>query len=347
MKKILNITIQHLSALLLIAGLAFAFAACSDDEDQSNAPVVEKVSSTYDAVSFKWTAVNGASEYAYRLVCYNDGKEVEKGSTTDTSASFSGLAATKTYYLYVSAKVGGIQTEEGRGEAATGFKLAEPTASMKVRQTDSQVNKVWLSWSATAAQKYTYSLDGAPEVTTDQAGLTLPDDFAVTEHTLAIRSITSDPLFQNSDVKTYTFTPSGSKKVGFLYSKVLNVMAQQIEIEYWRIVDDSKFEDLNKYRVDTRTPILGKMFSSYPEFEKDDKTYTLIPLGVAEVKDQNNKVIGYDFGTINEMPVMVTAISVDNGFGMLSITYTYDADRKKSDTIKVPLAAKPKAKDEL
>lgn len=347
MKKILNFTIQHLSALLLVAGIAFAFTACSDEDDQSNAPVVEKISSTYDAASFKWTVVNGATEYAYRLVCHNDGKEVKNGTTTDTSIDFTGLTPTKTYYLYISAKVGSVQTEEGRAAAATGFKLSQPSASMKVRMTEARKVKTWLSWSTIAAEKYAYSLDGTAEVVTDKASLDLPDNFAVAEHKIAVRAITSDPLFQNSDVKIYTFTPSGNKSTGFLNSKILNIMGQQIDIEYWRIVDDIKFEDLNKYRVDTRTPILGKVFSSYPEFKKDDKTYTLIPLGVTEVKDKDNKVIGYDFGTINGLSIMVTAITVDSGFGTLSITYTYDVDRKKSDTIKVPLSAKPKAKDEL
>lgn len=121
------------------------------------------------------------------------------------------------------------------------------------------------------------------------------------------------------------------------------------EIEYCRFVDGTKFEDINKYRVDSKEPILGKVFSSYPEFKKDDKTYTLIPLGmgITEVKDKDNKVMGYDFGTFKEKPIMVTSITVDNGFGAMSITYTYDVDRKKSDTIKIPLSVKEKAKNEL
>lgn len=346
MKKILNFTIHHLSVLLLIAGFAFVFSACSEEDDKSNAPIVEKVSSTYDAISFKWTAVNGAADYSYRLVCYNDGKEVKNGTTPNTSIEFDGLTPTKTFYLYVSAKVNGIQTEEGRGEAATGFKLSQPSASMKVRKTDSQINKVWLSWSANAAEKYTYSLDGAPEVTTEKAGLDLPDNFDVTEHKIVLRAITTNPLFQNSDTKTYTFTPSGSIKIGFLYSKILNIIGDRVEIEYWRIVDNSKFEDLNKYKVEVKSPIFGKTFSSSIEFKKDDKTYTLIPSGIPEVI-KDGKVIGYDFGTISEMPVMVTAMTIDSGFGTLSITYTYEADRKKTDTIKIPLTAKPKVANEL
>ena len=351
MKKILNFTIQHLSVLLLIAGIAFAFTSCSDDDSQSNAPVVEKVSSTYDAVSFKWTAVNGATEYTYRLVCDNDGKEVKNGTTADTSIDFAGLTPVKTYYLYISAKVGGMQTEEGRAAAATGYKLSQPSASMKVRMTDETVvkRKTWLSWSTTAAEKYAYSLNGAAEVVTDKAGLDLPDNFAVEAHTIVIRAITADPLFQGSDVKTYTFTPSGSKKTGFLSSKVLDLKQGKVEIEYCRFVDGTKFGDINKYRVDSKEPIFGKAFSSYPEFKKDDKTYTLIPLGmgITEVKDKDNKVMGYDFGTFKDKPIMVTSITVDNGFGAMSIKYTYDVDRKKSETIKIPLSVKEKAKDEL
>lgn len=349
MKKILNFTIQHLSVLLLIAGIAFAFTACNDDDSQSNAPVVEKVSSTYDAASFKWTAVSGATEYTYRLICDNDGEEVKSGTTADTSIDFAGLTPVKTYYLYISAKVGGIQTEEGRAAAATGFKLSQPSASMKVRMTNETVGKMktWLSWSTTAAEKYAYRLDGAAEVVTDKAGLELPDNFAVAAHTIIVRAITADPLFQGSDVKTYTFTPSGDKKIGFLSSKVLDLQREPVEIEYWRFVDGTKFEDVDKYRVDSKEPIFGKVFSSYPEFKKDDKTYTLIPSGIAEVKDKDNKVIGYDFGTFKEKPIMVTSITVDNGFGAMSIVYTYDVDRKKSETVKIPLSVKEKAKDEL
>lgn len=362
MKKIFNFKIQHLLAtLLLIAGTAVTFSACSDDDDNSNAPAVKKTSSTFNTIGFEWSAVSGATEYKYRLVQSadgedhaNNGKEVASGTTTDTKINFTGLTATKTYDLYVSAIVGGAPTAEGHAAAATGFQLAQPSASMKVRMTEGKdgairMRKTTLSWSATSAEKYGYSIDGGTEVITTETSVKLPDNFSIGTHKLAIRSISSDPLFNNSTAKEYTFNPSGSVYNGNFGSKALGITADAVTIEAWRIVDDVKFEDILQYRMDfTEAGILKQVFTCYPSFGKDDKTYTLKPLGVgiSEVKE-GDKVIGYDFGTIDGKPILVTSMTIDNGFGTLSVTFAYSADRKLTETVKVPLTAKKKATNEL
>lgn len=351
MRKIFNFKIQHLLATtLLMTGLSLAFSACSEDDNSSNAPAVKKTASTFNSASFEWAAVNGASEYNYRLVCDNDKKEVTKATTSDTKVTFNNLASTKTYYLYVAAIVGGTPTEEGRAAAATGFQIVQPSASIKIRMTEGKgvvrKLKTTLSWSATAAEKFGYSIDGGNEVITEKTTLELPDNFSVTEHTLAIRSISSNSLFNNSATKIYTFTPTGSMYNGNLGSKTLGIEADPITLQSWRLVDDTKFEDLLKYRMDFAN-VLKQTFSCYPEFKKDDKSYTLIPLGsgITVVKDNKDKVIGYDFGTIDGKPICVTSMSIDSGFTTVTITYAYDADMKQKETIKIPITAKKKNAD--
>lgn len=346
MKKIFNSKIQHLLAtVLLMAGVALSFSACSDEENSGNAPAVRKTASTFNSASFEWAAVNGASEYSYRLVCDNDKKEVAKATTSATQMTFTDLTPTKTYYLYVAAIIGGTQTEEGRAAAATGFQLAQPATSMSVKLDKDGVQKTTLSWSSTSAEKFAYILDGAEEVTTDKTSLTLPDDLTVTEHKLTIRAISSNPLFNNSTGKTYTFTPTGSIYNGIFASATLNQKDIPVTVEAWRFMNaDGK--DADKYKVEVDN-LLNKTFTYTSTLVKDATSYVLIPSGsgITEVKDDKDKVIGYDFGTINGKPICVTSITVDKGFGTLTVTYTYDADKKQKETIKVPIIAKKKNTD--
>lgn len=348
MKKIFNLKIQHLLAtLLLMTGVALTFSSCNDDDETSNAPAVKKTASTFNSISFEWAAVNGASEYSYRLVCDNDNKEIVKATTSATQMTFTDLAATKTYYLYVAAIIGGTPTEEGRAAAATGFQIDQPAVSMKVRLDENGVQKTSLSWSATSAEKFGYILDGNEEIITEDRSLALPDDLTITEHTLSIRSISSDPLFNSSTAKTVKFTPTGSIYTGNFGSATLNITDEPLTVEAWRFID-AESKDMDKYKVKVDN-LLGKTFTYVSKLAEKATSYVLIPSGsgITEVKDKEGKVTGYDFGTINGKPVCVTSITVDKGFGTLIVTYTYDADKKKKETIKTPISAKKKDKNEL
>lgn len=350
MKKNINFKIRHLlAAMLLMTGVSFAFTACSDDDNASNAPAVKKTASTFNSISFEWAAVNGASEYNYRLVCDNDGKEITKATTSATQMTFSDLTPAKTYYLYVAAIIGGTPTQEGRAAAATGFQVVQPTASMKVRLDKDGMLATTLSWSATSAEKFGYILDGSQEVITDKTSLILPNDLSVTEHTISIRSISSDPLFNSSVAKTFTFTPTGSIYNGNFGSATLNITDSPLTLEAWRYMN-AEGKDADKYKVKADN-LLGKTFTDVSTLVKDASSYVLIPSGsgITEVKDKDAKVIGYDFGTINGKPICVTSITVDKGFGTLTVTYAYDAEMKQKETIKVPITAKKKnaSKNEL
>ncbi|WP_455593025.1 fibronectin type III domain-containing protein [Bacteroides sp.] len=351
MKKNINFKIRHLlTAMLLMTGVAFAFTACSDDDNASNAPAVKKTTSTFNSISFEWATVNGASEYSYRLICDNDGKEIAKASTSATQMTFTDLTPAKTYYLYVAAIIGGTPTEEGRAAAATGFQIAQPATSMKVRLNKDGILETTLSWSATGAEKFGYILDGSgEEVITDKTSLTLPNDLSVTEHTLSIRSISSDALFNNSTAKTYTFTPTGSIYNGNFGSATLNITDSPVTVEAWRYLN-AEGKDADKYKVKVDN-LLGKTFTYVSTLVKDASSYVLVPSGdgITEMKDKDGKVIGYDFGTINAKPISVTSITVDKSFGTLTVTYAYDAEMKQKETIKVPITAKKKdaSKNEL
>lgn len=344
MKKNISFKIRTLLATgLLMTGVALTFSACSDDENTSNAPAVKKTASTFNTASFEWAAVNSASEYSYRLVENGADKDVVKATTTDTKATFSNLTPNKTYYLYVAAIVGGAPTEEGRAAAATGFQIAQPGASMTVKLDKDGVLKTTLSWSAAGAEKFVYSMDGAPEVTTEKGSLSLPDNFAVAEHKLTIRAISSNALFNNSTSKTYTFTPTGSIYNGIFVSPALSEKDVKVTVEAWRYLKaDGKDDD--KYKVAVSN-LLNKSFTYTSTLVKDATSYVLKPsgAGITEVKD-GDKVVGYDFGTVAGKPVFVTSITVDKAFGTLTIAYTYDADKKQKETIKVPLTAKAKNK---
>lgn len=350
MKKNINLKIRYLLAtMLLMTGVALTLTACSDDDNANNAPAVKKTASTFNSASFEWAAVNGASEYNYRLVCDNDNKEIAKASTSATQMTFTDLASTKTYYLYVAAIIGGTPTAEGRAAAATGFQIAQPTASMKVRLNKDGMLETTLSWSATSAEKFGYILDGTDEVITDKTNLILPSDLSVAEHTLSIRSISSDVLFNNSAAKIFTFTPTGSIYNGNFGSATLNITDSPVTVEAWRYLN-AEGKDADKYKVKVDN-LLGKTFTYVSTLVKDATSYVLIPSGsgITEVKDKDDKVIGYDFGTINGKPICVTSITVDKSFGALIVTYTYEADKKQKETIKVPITVKKKntGKNEL
>lgn len=153
---------------IIIFSLLIALAACSSDDDATDSrsplaqPTAESVTVTPTAttLSFAWQAVEGASQYGYRL--YNpDGDVVDGGGvTTGKEATFSKLLSNTTYTFELSPFSQVIGGEYSNGTPltleATTDTLGVPVLSYTVSKQD-----VVVSWDEVSeAVKYYVTLTG-------------------------------------------------------------------------------------------------------------------------------------------------------------------------------------------
>lgn len=196
-------------ALAAVAGLV----SCSSDDDVAKtplaAPTIDAGATTVSSLAFTWSAVDGATQYAYEL--YNTaGSVVLGGVTSTTSVLATGLADNTTYTLKVwafAAVKGDKGTSPTAEITATTDKIVplanpDPTA-------DGGTGSITITWPKVEhAVKYKYSY-----LTTD--GVTVTDStttnsvtlrgLATGDYTFYVTAVSGEEAYSDSQPMAVTF----------------------------------------------------------------------------------------------------------------------------------------------
>ena len=219
--------------LLVLAAITMGLTSCSDD-DVVKSPLdmtsITEGAKTVSSLSFSWTSVTGATQYAYELTDSN-GQVVIGGITNTTSLLATGLKVNTTYTLNVwsYADIAGDKSTSPIAtlQATTNdvVQLADPQATWE--QTSAGIV---LTWPAVEHADYYYIwyYDGNSELpinlTTSSNSVTLPN-LTLGDHSVVIQAISDDENYSNSI--TFEFTVTRSKieawrTDGEYYSEVID-----------------------------------------------------------------------------------------------------------------------------
>ena len=225
------------SLILWMVAMCTMFSACSDSSVEKTplqAPVISEGGKTVSSLSFSWSPVEGASQYAYEL--YDaQGSVVDgcAGITNTTSLLATGLQHNATYTL----KVWAYSPVDGNKTTSPIATLTAttnaPTQLNTLSNTEVNAGKrgVTVTWPAVEnadTYKYSYTNTDGSVVTgsTDTNSLTL-NGLETGDYTLTIVASSNDENYSDSDPFSTTFSFVKAKEVswtvtGQYYSAALN-----------------------------------------------------------------------------------------------------------------------------
>lgn len=273
--------IYRLFLLMAIAGIGFS--SCSDDSVEKTpleAPVISQQDKSVSMLSFSWTAVEGASQYAYELYDANDNLVSGcAGVTTATSVIATGLEYNSTYTLKVWAfsPVDGKTTTSPIASLAATTNAQQPLGTpsgVEQTATSSAVTITWPEVENATSYKYTLSssLDGfepqSDEVTENSVTFS---NLAVGDYTLTLVAKSSDENYSDSEPCSYSFS------------------VEHVRQELWRVtgtyhsagLDKDFTADMVAYDDGTYSIINPIGVDGYSiDFTVDPTTNILVPQGV-------------------------------------------------------------------
>ncbi len=180
MNRIFTIARKAAAVLALAALGAVALSSCKPEKKdpvQLTAPQPSLSASTINSLTFTWAQVANAAQYTYELL-YSDGSQAGNGSTSGTTAEFTGLQNNTAYtFKVVACPATGsedyLASAAGQcvGTTAAITPLAKPVVKVEVGD-----ESVTFSWNAVEnADSYVYSFlaDGGAAGSTSETTLTL------------------------------------------------------------------------------------------------------------------------------------------------------------------------------
>lgn len=200
----------------MAAALTLGITSCSDDDivkSPLDATSITEGAKTVSTLSFNWSPVTGATQYAYELTDPN-GQVVLGGITNTTSLLATGLKVNTTYTLNVwsYADIAGDKSTSPIAtlQATTNdvVQLAEPQATWE--QTSAGIV---LTWPAVEHADYYEVLYGTAEtdnliyVSTTTNSVTLTG-LSLGDHDVRIRAVSEDENYSNSIVCQFVVTRS-------------------------------------------------------------------------------------------------------------------------------------------
>lgn len=213
------------SLILLVVAVCTMFCACSDDTVEKTplqSPVISEGSKTVSSLSFSWSPVEGASQYAYEL--YNGNNELVDsvaGMTTTTNLLVTGLEHNSTYTL----KVWAYSPVDGNKTTSPIATLTAttnaPTQLNTLDNTEVNAGKrgVTVTWPAVEnadTYKYSYATSDGSVVTgsTNTNSVTL-NGLATGDYTLTIIASSNDENYSDSEPFSTTFSFVKAKEVSW------------------------------------------------------------------------------------------------------------------------------------
>lgn len=192
-------------------GLAVSLASCSSDDivkTPLSTPTISQNTTTVSSLSFSWTAVAGATQYAYELYDAN-GKVVLGDVTNTTSVIATGLTPNTTYTLKVWA-YGALYGDKGTSPIAeiTATTNAQIPLDAPVPVATSANGGVTITWPAVehaTAYEYSYEVDGETITGTTSTNSVTLTGLAIGEYTIKITATSSDETYSNSETISLTF----------------------------------------------------------------------------------------------------------------------------------------------
>ncbi len=217
-------------ALAIIA--CMSFVSCSSDDvvkTPLDTPSITQGETRVSSLAFSWTAVSGATQYAYEL--YDANENLVLGDVTSTTSVIAtGLTPNTAYTLKVWAFA-----------AVTGDRSTSPIATITastnavtqlatpVPESSSANGGVTISWPAVEhATSYLYSYEDGEGNTmtgeTETNSITLTN-LAIGTYTISITATSTDEDYSNSATATITFERTKAerwRKIGTYFSAALN-----------------------------------------------------------------------------------------------------------------------------
>lgn len=200
--------------LLLLAVTALGLSSCSDNDGVSagkrplEQPVVASTQATVSSLTFTWSAIDGATQYAYELLDA-DSTRIGGGVSAKTTCSFTGLEDNTNYIFKVWA-YGAVQGD--RNPSSTLTMTAKTNAIVPLDSPDPSAETgngtVTLSWAAVenaTSYYYSYEKDGATySSTTTDTTVTLRN-LSTGDYTVTIYAMSDDEAYSESEPVTVSF----------------------------------------------------------------------------------------------------------------------------------------------
>ncbi|MDO4826055.1 MAG: fibronectin type III domain-containing protein [Bacteroidia bacterium] len=175
--------IRRMAGLIVLAALGTAvLSSCKEDDPVPtplDAPQARLVAATVSSLTFTWDKVTDAVQYGYQLVG-PDGSDLDGGTTTATSAVFTGLKDNTTYMVRIYAfaavaepSLGTSAAFEVQGKTEAIVPLATPVLKVEAGEGTAAIS--WEAVDNADSYAYSYVVDGGTPVTgsTEDTSLTL------------------------------------------------------------------------------------------------------------------------------------------------------------------------------
>ena len=162
MNRIFTIARRAATVLVLAALGAAALSSCKPEKKDPvklNAPQPSLSASTINSLAFTWAQVANAAQYTYELLS-SDGSQAGNGSTSGTTAEFTGLKDNTAYTFKVVAcpATGSEEYLESAAGQCVGTTSAITQLSTPVLKVEVAELTATISWNAVAnAESYVYS----------------------------------------------------------------------------------------------------------------------------------------------------------------------------------------------
>lgn len=212
--KLNTMQIRHIIGIVIVTiGAVLAMTSCIDDElvkTPLDPAVISQEARTVSSLSFSWTPVEGATQYAYELRD-DGGALVLGGMTPTTNLLATGLADNTTYTLSVwayAAVTGDRTTSPIATLTATTDKILPLQTPEAVSSTENNIVTVtWPEVDHAAYYKYTYTTPEGETVSgeTETNSITLMS-LADGDYTVYIQAVSTDEAYTDSEIFAVTFT---------------------------------------------------------------------------------------------------------------------------------------------
>lgn len=269
------------------------FSACSDDDDMKS-PLSQtqgdSENATYNSLTFKWQEVAGATQYGYELTD-SDEHLVVRDVTNETTVKIGDLLPGEEYTLKVwsYAAVGSDMTTS---EPIILKASTLPVAKIKTPELvcETRGKEYVVTWTSIEhAESYSYTLTSGDnvvdsgEVTTSYLSFT---DLEEGSYTIAVKALTTEGGFMDSDIAQATFTVEESelwRATGVYTSAVLGTSWNATLVAY----SNGMYSLLGWYGVEGYNldfyydpANADDMFQLADYYEFDDSSYTYkVPTG--------------------------------------------------------------------
>ena len=210
MNRIFTIARRAATVLVLAALGAAALSSCKPEKKDPvklNAPQPSLSASTINSLAFTWAQVANAAQYTYELLS-SDGSQAGNGSTSGTTAEFTGLKDNTAYTFKVVAcpATGSEEYLESAAGQCVGTTSAITQLSTPVLKVEVAELTATISWNAVAnAESYVYSFaaDGGASGTTAETSVTFELDPG--KYTFTLYATTKNEAFTDSEKASTEF----------------------------------------------------------------------------------------------------------------------------------------------